>query len=72
MKILNLTLVRGDDWEGVYDQYGRLVYQDHQIHWDEVLARNVCKLSKIIYCDLKWLHDLGHLPDRLSEVKEQG
>lgn len=44
MKLLSLTLVRVDDWEGVYNQYGKLVAEDHRINWADLLTTNVCKV----------------------------
>jgi len=70
MKLLSLTVVknRDNDWEGVYDQYGTLVYQNETIDWEYVLSNNVCKVSSIKYVDNDWLNSWGILPNRLSEV----
>lgn len=68
MKLLHLTVVKGYDWEAVYDQYGTLIYEDHRIDWEYVLGKNVCKISEVKWVDEDWLIGVGHFPERYSEV----
>jgi hypothetical protein len=68
VKLLSLTLVKGDDWEGVYDQYGHLVEEGHSIDWPRLLQKNACMVVGTKYADLDWLEGVGSFPYKLSEV----
>jgi len=66
------TVVNGDDWTGLYVD-GKLVEQGHSISASDALriARDYKKIESVetLYADIDWLHDLGWLPDKLSDVK---
>jgi hypothetical protein len=68
MKLLNIDLVRADDWEGIY-VLGKLWEQDHSINWFELLKKHVVHISTIRWADEEWLATVGSYPATLSEVK---
>ncbi len=66
-----ITLVRGDDWEGIYVD-GKLMTEGHSIEISEAIWIGINhKATKVEtkFCDLGWLHDEGNLPQALADVK---
>lgn len=65
------TTICGDTWMGVYKD-GDLVYQDHNISYDDLLK--LVEHEKVEYfgkyeCSLEWLDEEGRLPNCLRNVK---
>ena len=65
------TTICGDTWMGIYKD-DDLIYQDHNIDWDNLLK--LVEHEKIEYvgkyeCSLQWLDGVGHLPEKLEDVK---
>lgn len=64
---INIVLVVGDDWEGLYVN-GQLAVEGHSL-----TVRDVCACIGIELqtrgCDEDWLHDEGALPIELGDVK---
>jgi len=62
-----ITLVDGDDWQGLYVN-GELVTQGHSIR-----AQDVCEVLGADYAfvsaDYEWLDERGALPELLKDVK---
>jgi hypothetical protein len=68
-----LTLVRGDDWEGIYIG-DALKTEGHSIALTEAIAIAIeHKVTGIttVNADLDWLHSEGNLPSKLSDVKQE-
>ena len=64
------TLVRGDNWEGLYKN-GILIEQYHRLDTVEVLdAMGICNFE-VVYPDMNWLDKRGRLPSSLSKVKRE-
>jgi hypothetical protein len=63
-----VTIVSGDDWEGLYIN-GELIEESHHIGVDDVLGYLGIPCD-VIYPDQDWLVERGCLPVELSEVKE--
>jgi hypothetical protein len=66
-----MTIVRGDDWEGIYIN-DKLMREGHSVEpFDAVKLAIEHGVSSVAseYCDLDWLHAAGNLPDLLSEVR---
>lgn len=66
-----LTIVRGDDWEGIYVD-GTLAMEGHSIDTPEAIELAIerkATSSEVKWCDMKWLNDEGNLPLSLSAVK---
>jgi len=64
-----LTLVRGDDWEGLYLD-GKLIWQGHTLESDVLLDLLQIE-NNTIWANLDWLHEQGGLPEELAEVRPQ-
>lgn len=61
-----MTIVQGDDWEGLYVD-GKLVEETHQIDWR---ARWVKLMgAETVEADYEWLENRGTLPENLEDVK---
>ena len=62
-----ITLVRGQDWEGLYAD-GTLLDEGH-----EITVKQLCDAMgiecEVVTPNQEWLEDLGSLPDDLFEVK---
>lgn len=72
-KIERLTLVRGDEWEGVYLD-NRLWIEGHRFSLAQVmheLGGKVVQFGDVITPDDVWLMDRGTLPTRLDDVKRE-
>lgn len=65
---MKIALVDGDDWKGLYID-GKLVMENHQLSVYDILDAISIKY-KYVPVDEDWLMARGHLPDKLSEVKE--
>lgn len=65
-----ITLVRGDDWQGLYVD-GRLVNEGHRI-LEEDFARALGVEVTFQRADEGWLEDRGDLPRQLTDVVRQG
>lgn len=66
-----MTLVRGDDWEGIYIA-GKLMTEGHSIELTHGIVLAIeHKVTGIttVFCDLDWLHEEGNLPTALTDVK---
>lgn len=66
-----MTLVRGDDWEGIYIA-GKLMTEGHSIELTAGIVLAIeHKVTGIttVFCDLDWLHEEGNLPQALDDVK---
>lgn len=64
------TTICGDTWMGIYRD-DKLIYQDHNIGWDDLLK--LVENERIEYfgryeCSLDWLDSVGHFPNQLSGV----
>lgn len=67
----DMTLVRGDDWEGIYI-LGKLMAEGHSIELAVGIALAIeYRPTGIttVFCDIGWLHDEGNLPRALADVK---
>ena len=64
-----ITLVRADDWEGVYFD-GELVHQHHSIDVEDILQLLDIKVDRV-HPDQNWLDRRGSLPKRLRDVKRR-
>lgn len=66
-----LTLVRGDDWEGIYID-GKLVTEGHSHDTMEAIklaiARGVTE-AETMWANDAWLQDEGSLPRALHDVR---
>lgn len=66
-----MTIIRGDDWEGVYID-GELETEGHSLETPETvrlaIRRNVSEVM-VKECDISWLHDEGNLPNDIADVK---
>lgn len=69
MKLLSLIVVKTDDWECIYNQYGHIVQQDHTIRWEDVLSKNVCRIVASYWYDGALVS--GYFPDRFSELNRE-
>ena len=74
---MKITLVNGDDWEGIYID-NELMMENHSLHLGRTLKLIQDKMSgrmdKIehlseIVADGEWLEERGCLPKKLDEVK---
>lgn len=66
-----LTVVQGDDWEGIYID-GKLVAQGHSIPLRNGIDLAIQhKVTEVVWraADLDWLHDVGELPDNLADAQ---
>lgn len=66
-----LTMVRGDDWEGIYID-GKLVSEGHSHDTVEAIKlalKHTITSVETKYADSKWLDDEGNLPTDLRDVK---
>lgn len=73
MKAHRLTLVRGDDWEGIYLD-GALKREGHSFSLNRAIYElgNVCVvLGEVVDVDEEWLIERGNLPARLADVKRR-
>jgi hypothetical protein len=68
MKLLNIDLVKADDWEAIY-VLGKVWEQDHSINWENLLKQHVVHISTIREVDYDWFDGMRYLPESLSEVK---
>jgi hypothetical protein len=71
MTMADMTLVRGDDWEGIYID-GKLMAEGHSIKLAVGIAMAIEHRPRgitTVFCDLDWLHDEGNLPQALADVK---
>jgi hypothetical protein len=64
-----VTLVMGDDWDGLYID-DVLVYENHSIP-NMTLIEELGISYHVIYPDQEWLEENGRLPTHLHEVKEE-
>lgn len=64
----NITVVRGDDWCGLYKD-GKLMVEDHRLTYED-LAGVLGVTINTITPDQEWLEDNGKLPCNLADVKE--
>lgn len=71
---MNIALVSGDDWQGLYLN-GELVMQNHSLRLVDVLqcltdrCDDICDFKQIT-ADEEWLESWGNLPQRLDAVEE--
>jgi hypothetical protein len=72
----NLTLIIGDDWEGIYHD-GLLIYEGHEVQRRELV--NLMKSHETFNVEFKalndmgidWLHEEGSLPEYISGIPYQ-
>lgn len=65
---MKLTKISLDDWEGIYDESGKLLTQGHSIRYDEVLEI-LGHTVKSEYIENDDLDEFGNsLPQDLSEI----
>jgi hypothetical protein len=63
-----ITIVKGDDWHGLYNDAGELVAEGHRLTYEDIAdALGVVLIEKTP--DQAWLEDNGNLPKRLADVK---
>jgi len=63
-----ITLVDGDDWEGLYLD-GKLVQEGHHVRLEDIF-RHLGIEANFVYPDTEWLEARGNLPENLREVRE--
>ena len=66
-----ITLVKGDDWQGLYIN-DKLVMEDHSITGHDIMRLMLYQVfdsSETLFPDLDWLDSLGSYPANLSEVR---
>lgn len=69
MKLLNVTLVKAIEREGLY-AFGRLIQQAQRIDLEELLRREVVHISEVFWVDEEWLFSEGDtFPYYLSDVQ---
>ena len=68
MKAPFVTLVKADDWAGLYLD-GKLIEQGHDIRIDDLL-RHLGIKAEILWANDEWLNKLGGLPTNLEEVQQ--
>ncbi len=66
-KVTVVTIVDGDDWEGLYID-GKLIEEHHCVRTESVL-QHLGIPCEMIYPDQNWLENRGNLPVRLEDVK---
>jgi len=65
-----LTIIKGDDWEGLYDSDGKLVAEGHRLTYSDLAdALGIVITEK--RANIEWLEDNGRLPKRLSDVVDE-
>lgn len=73
MTDINLTIISGDDWEGVYKD-GKLYVEGHSVQLIDVLdmlkdCGPITSINyKTEYPNMDWLNDMGSLPVNLKDV----
>jgi hypothetical protein len=68
---MNIDLVRGDDWEGIYLD-GFLQLENHSLRLSDVLELLMDQQIDGFHqhtADEEWLEERGRLPENLSEVQ---
>ena len=68
---MTLTIIKGKDWEGVYDWQERLIGEGHTIDWPKLLQEFCGLIIVTSEVDEEWLEERGGLPGKLSEVKRK-
>jgi hypothetical protein len=66
-----ITLVNGDNWQGLYINE-KLVMQDHSITGHDVMRLMLYQVfdnSETLYPDQDWLDNLGNYPTNLVDVR---
>ncbi|HJY98116.1 MAG TPA: hypothetical protein VJ227_00145 [Patescibacteria group bacterium] len=67
----SITLVYGEDWEGLYVD-GRLYTQDHRISvtdvFDVLSSLGIKIKAEQIECDYEWLEEKGGFPTDIADV----
>lgn len=75
-EMINVRLIRGDDWCGLYIN-GKNVYEGHNISIEDFVNIMESKHPKRTidnidyqetYCDFDWLEEFGGFPSSLSDV----
>jgi hypothetical protein len=65
----NLTIVTGDDWQGLYKD-GTLFTESHRLTPDDIAdVLGITIVNK--EANQEWLEENGKLPYKLSDVKER-
>ena len=65
-----LTIIKADDWEGLYDDSGSLLAEGHSLTYEDIAdALGIVITEK--RANQAWLEDIGRLPKRLSEVIDE-
>ena len=62
-----VTLVRSDDWEGLYID-GKLAVEASSIQYREFAAKADVNLKEV-WANEDWLIDLGNFPENIKDVK---
>jgi hypothetical protein len=65
----SITVVRGDDWAGLYLN-GKLVQEGHRVRTEDIFEHLDIQATYITP-DQQWLEDRGSLPVDLNEVKHE-
>jgi hypothetical protein len=65
-----LTIIKGDDWEGLYDDSGTLVAEGHSLTYSDLADALGIVISER-RANIAWLEDNGRLPKRLSDVIDE-
>jgi hypothetical protein len=63
----DITIVKGDDWHGLYKD-GTLLVEGHKLTYEDIADALGVKITEK-ECDQEWLEDNGNLPKKLSDVK---
>lgn len=61
------VIVRCDDWEGLYKD-GILVYEDHEVSVDTIVAQMGLELEEWRADDFLDTYERNRLPEKLSDV----
>lgn len=65
-----ITLVKGDNWQGIYIN-DRLVMEDHSITGDDIMRLMLYRVfdhSETLFPDQDWLDSIGNYPEHLGDV----
>jgi hypothetical protein len=63
-----ITIVKGDGWHGLYNDFGELVAEGHQLTYEDICdALGAVLIEKTP--DQEWLEENGRLPKKLDDVR---
>lgn len=68
-KLKKITLVSGDDWQGLYID-GKLAIEGHSVSVEDVLLMLDIN-HETLFANDNWLDVEGYLPEDLKDVKLQ-